>query len=127
MPPVDAGSARVVARRCADQHVGVGLTSTLSSRALDRAFVCLEWVAGFAHELETPNVALAAIGLRLREDERAVDLTATALGYQDFVGAAEVTRRVELGWSILSTASAAAVRPRHLGRPGVGKPCGSAI
>ncbi len=80
---------------------GLRVVVNAQSEELDRrSFVWV--VAGFAHELA--HVALAAIGHRLREDERAVDLTATALGYQDFVGAAEVTRRVGLGWSILLTA-----------------------
>jgi hypothetical protein len=71
-----------------------------SEELLRRSFVWV--VAGFAHELA--HVVLAALGHRLQHDERAVDLAAMALGYQAFVGDAEVTRRVGLGWSMLITA-----------------------
>jgi hypothetical protein len=71
----------------------------VNARAADLAERSFVWVvAGFAHELA--HVVLSATGHRLRHDERAVDLTAMALGYQAFVGAAEVTRSEGLVWSI---------------------------
>jgi hypothetical protein len=47
-------------------------------------------VAGFAHELS--HVVLFSIGHELQHEEKAVDLTAMILGYQIFVGNAEVTK-----------------------------------
>ena len=71
----------------------------VNARAADIAERSFVWVvAGFAHELA--HVALAATGHRLQHDERAVDLTAMALGYQAFVGDAEITRSDGLFWSI---------------------------
>ena len=45
-------------------------------------------------------MVLSVIAHRLQHDERAVDLTAMALGYYIFVGDAEVTRSEGLFWSI---------------------------
>ncbi len=56
-------------------------------------------VAGFSHELS--HVVLFAIRHRLQHDEKAVDLTAMILGYQGFIGDAEITRWEGLVWSIL--------------------------
>ena len=71
----------------------------VNARAADLAERSFVWVvAGFAHELA--HVASSAIAHRLRHDERAVDLTAMALGYQAFVGDAEITRSEGLLWSI---------------------------
>jgi hypothetical protein len=47
-------------------------------------------VAGFAHELS--HVVLAAAAHRLQDDEKAVDLTAMVLGYEDFIADAELTK-----------------------------------
>jgi hypothetical protein len=65
--------------------------------ALNRSFPYA--VAGFAHELS--HIALSATQHRLRDDEKAVDLTAMLLGYQTFVGSAEVTRSQGAVWSFL--------------------------
>jgi hypothetical protein len=62
-------------------------------------------VAGFSHELS--HVALAATGHRLQHDEKAVDLVAMLLGYQAFVGSAEVTRSEGVFGSLLAAALAA--------------------
>jgi hypothetical protein len=71
----------------------------VNARAADLAERSFVWVvAGFAHELA--HVVLSGAGHRLRHDERAVDLTAMALGYQAFVGDAEITRSEGLVWSI---------------------------
>ena len=71
----------------------------VNARATDLADRSFVWVvAGFAHELA--HVVLSAIAHRLQHDERAVDLTAMALGYQTFVGDAEITRSEGLFWSI---------------------------
>ena len=71
----------------------------VNARAADLAERSFVWVvAGFAHELA--HVALSATGHRLQHDERAVDLTAMTLGYQAFVGDAEITRAEGLVWSI---------------------------
>jgi Zn-dependent protease len=84
-----------------------GLRVVVNARAEDLAHRSFVWVvAGFAHELA--HAVLAAIGHRLQSDERAVDLTAMALGYQAFVGDAEVTRLEGLG---LSVALAALLAP----------------
>jgi hypothetical protein len=73
--------------------------AVVNARAADLAERSFVWVvAGFAHELA--HVVLSATGHRLRNDERAVDLTAMALGYQAFVGDAEITRSEGLFWSI---------------------------
>jgi hypothetical protein len=50
-----------------------------------------DWtVAGFAHELS--HVVLSSLGHRLRQDEKAVDLTAMLLGYAYFVSDAQQTK-----------------------------------
>src|SRR5262249_32009460 len=46
-------------------------------------------VAGFAHELA--HVVLTSIGHPLEDDEKAVDLTAMILGYDDFIAEAHYT------------------------------------
>src|SRR5665213_3230531 len=49
-----------------------------------------EWVvSGFAHELS--HVVLFSIGHKLQHEEKAVDLTAMILGYQNFIASAENT------------------------------------
>ena len=71
----------------------------VNARAADLAERSFVWVvAGFAHELA--HVVLSATGHRLQHDERAVDLAAMTLGYQAFVGDAEITRAEGLVWSI---------------------------
>lgn len=62
-----------------------------------KSFVCV--VAGFSHELS--HVVLSAMGHRLQHEEKAVDLTAMILGYQSFIGDAEVTKLDGLIWSLL--------------------------
>jgi hypothetical protein len=62
-----------------------------------KSFVCV--VAGFSHELA--HVVLFSARHRLQHDEKAVDLTAMILGYQAFVGSAEVTKTEGLLLSIL--------------------------
>jgi hypothetical protein len=57
-----------------------------------------DWVvAGFAHELS--HVVLSSVGHRLQHDEKAVDLTAMILGYQRYIGDAEVTE-TKLSWPL---------------------------
>ena len=71
----------------------------VNARAVDLAERSFVWVvAGFAHELA--HVVLSAIDHRLQYDERAVDLTAMALGYQAFIGDAEIIRSPGLIWSV---------------------------
>ena len=71
----------------------------VNARAVDLAERSFVWVvAGFAHELA--HVVLSAIDHRLQHDERAVDLTAMALGYQAFIGDAEIIRSPGLIWSV---------------------------
>lgn len=71
----------------------------VNARAADLTERSFVWVvAGFAHELA--HVVLSAIAHRLQHDERAVDLTAMTLGYEAFVGDAEITRSEGLVWSI---------------------------
>jgi len=59
-------------------------------------------VAGFAHELS--HVVLFSIGHGLQHEEKAVDLTAMILGYQQFIVGAEQTTTKGGGlWSVLLT------------------------
>lgn len=62
-----------------------------------KSFVCV--VAGFSHELA--HVVLFSARHRLQHEEKAVDLTAMILGYQAFVGSAEVVKTEGLLLSIL--------------------------
>ncbi|WP_158815783.1 hypothetical protein [Methylocapsa sp. S129] len=62
-----------------------------------KSFVCV--VAGFSHELS--HAVLSAMDHRLQHEEKAVDLTAMLLGYQSFIGDAEVTKMDGLIWSLL--------------------------
>jgi hypothetical protein len=55
-------------------------------------------VAGFAHELS--HVVLSSVGHRLQHDEKAVELTAMILGYQRYIGDAEVTD-TKFSWSLM--------------------------
>jgi len=55
-------------------------------------------VAGFAHELS--HVVLSSVGHRLEHDEKAVELTAMILGYQRYIGNAEVTE-TKFSWSLM--------------------------
>ena len=55
-------------------------------------------VAGFAHELS--HVVLSSVGHRLQHDEKAVELTAMILGYQRYIGDAEVTE-TKFSWSLM--------------------------
>ena len=55
-------------------------------------------VAGFAHELS--HVVLSSAGHRLQHDEKAVELTAMILGYQRYIGDAEVTE-TKFSWSLM--------------------------
>lgn len=63
-----------------------------------KSFCCV--VAGFAHELS--HVILLSMGHKLQHDEKAVDLTAMVLGYQDFISDAEVTSRKGTWISVLA-------------------------
>jgi len=57
------------------------------------------WViAGFAHELS--HVVLSSVGHRLQHDEKAVELTAMILGYQRYIGDAEVTE-TKFSWPLV--------------------------
>jgi hypothetical protein len=62
-----------------------------------KPFACV--VAGFAHEL--CHVVLFATGHKLQNEEKAVDLTAMILGYENFIADAEVVRREGTVLSIL--------------------------